>query len=215
MMSTIDGFIAAFGRGWSLVHNEVRASGRRASVVPSGIMFLILAVTAGPARAGTSEGTLITNVAVATYAASDFTPYTVSFSSTATVLVANPSLSISKVANPTIECAGGTITFCIYVKNNSAYTSAFNVYVTDKIPTNISYVAGQSWWAGSSAGATILFGYGHVGIPDTFMWNSGGANPDSFLNGFTSNDSYSLRWIISPLGPNGRSAMVCWKGVIL
>ena len=169
-------------------------------------------LAASRAGAMTAEGTLITNVACGTFTdIASTASFAVSFCATATVLVVNPAVAISKTASPTMDCSGGTITFCIYVRNNSAYTSAFNVYLEDVIPQNMRYSAGQTYWAGATAGSTILFGYGSSSFPYTFLWNGFGAQPDSLIDGQTPN--YAVRWIISPIGP-GKSAMVCWKAVI-
>ena len=158
------------------------------------------------AVAGTAEGTLITNVACATYGAvQPNCDFVVSYCVTASVLVANPLIAANKSSNPTIECSGGTITFCIYVRNNSAYTSAFNILVSDILPQNISYInGGQANWAGGTAGAAITIGSGSF-IPFTTAWVEAPAAQTS---------NYYLRWNISIMGP-GKSALVCWKGNIL
>lgn len=209
--------MAGFGRHRSLRNSEARASERHASVASSGFMTigaavagLVLALSPGVSRAATAEGTLITNVACETYAAVDGYQFTASYCVTATVLVANPSVQCNKNATPSIECSGGTITFCIYAFNSSAFTSAFNVTLRDRMPDNMSYVTGQTLWPGNTAGATITQGWGSEPFPGPiFIWGS--EPPAGVVSG---SGYYYLRWVINMLGPR-QSALICYKTRIL
>jgi len=159
---------------------------------------------------GVADGTLITNVACATYGTVGgpmSCELSATYCVTATVLVANPNIQVSKTASPTADCSGATVTFCIWVSNVSAMCSAFNVEVEDRISTSIAYVVGQANWVLGTAGATLTLGYGNTFGAGTYYWNVG--EP---VAGQTA--TYAVRWIVSMIGP-GKSAMLCWKGQIL
>jgi len=204
-MNIIDGFIR------SLMNGEAREPGRHASAASAGIMILLL-LGAGSVRAATADGTLITNVACMTYGSiMSNCNFTATYCVTATVLVVNPNIQINKSASPSIECSGSTVTFCIWVANASAYTSAFNVHVIDIIPGSsgvMAYQQGQNNWITGTAGATVTLGYG-MQPP----WNA-------FLNRYWAecpqgqSGPYGIRWIVSLIGP-GKSALLCWKASIL
>ncbi len=170
-------------------------------------------MAARAANAATADGVLITNVACGTYGSvTADCNFTASYCVTATVLVVNPNIQINKSVSPSMECAGSTVTFCIWVANASAYTSAFNVHVEDIIPGAsgvMAYVQGQSNWVTGTAGGAVTLGYG--GRPPwnfslTQWWNAempaGQTGP------------YAIRWVVSVIGP-GKSAMLCWKASIL
>lgn len=166
-----------------------------------------MVVWGGVACGSTADGTLITNVACATYGtAAPSCNLSASYCVTVTVLVTNPNIQINKAANPTVDCSGATVTFCIWVANTSVWCSAFQVMVEDRIPTSISYVTGQTNWVLGTAGAVLTQGYGNTGALPTYYWS---AEP---FAGQTA--TYAVRWIVSMIGP-GKSAMLCWKGQIL
>ena len=162
------------------------------------------------AMAATAEGTLITNVACATFSATDQTPFAASYCSTALIFIVAPSVQVNKRANPSIECSGGTVTFCMYAYNNSNWTSAFNVVLNDRMPGGVSYITGQNLWAGGTAGATITQGWGGEGLPsNAYLWGS-----EPVLGAVTSGNYYYLRWVINMLGPR-QSAMICYRVQLL
>lgn len=91
----------------------------------------------------TVDGTIVTNVASVTYSTT-FVPqvgsgYSVSYASTALVLVQDPCIDLKKFANPTEQAPGQVVTFTIWVVNCSKSASAFDVWVADKLPANTSY----------------------------------------------------------------------------
>lgn len=181
-------------------------------------MALAVFAMANPAKATTADGTLITNVATATYGSwamgSPYPPlvgpYEVSYGVTQTVLVATPTIALQKTAAPSIECSGGTVTFCIWAVNTSTLTSAFNVVLQDRLPDYVAYLTGQTQWPGGTAGGAINGGWGSGSFPITYNW--GGAEP---VNGAVqSGGSYYLRWVVNMIGPN-KSTLVCYRVQIL
>lgn len=190
-----------------LRNSGARKPGRHASAAPGGIIGLLMVMWGGMAMGAATDGTLITNVACATFGtAADSCNLSASYCVTVTVLVTNPNIQISKAASPSLECSGATVTFCIWVANTSAMCSAFVVHVIDNIPNSMSYVSGQSTWVAGTAGATLTQGYGNIGAFPTLVWTG---EPST---GQTA--PYAVRWIVSMIGP-GKSAMLCWKGQIL
>jgi len=104
------------------------------------------------ACAATSDGTLITNVASATFNTASLSPYAVSYCATATVIIQNPCVTLIKTPDVTVQAAGGTVTYTLWVVNCSPVTSAFNITVTDKLPDNVKYDASQAQWNGNGGG---------------------------------------------------------------
>ena len=176
----------------------------------------VLAI-AHTAQATTADGTLITNVACATFGTVATAGWPgsgqtleVSYCATQTVLVATPSIALQKTAAPSIECSGGTITFCIWAVNTSSLTSAFDVVLVDRLPDNVAYLTGQNQWATGTAGGTITYGYGAGGALPTYTWG----NTEPANGGVQSGSLYYLRWVVNMIGPL-KSAMVCYKVQIL
>ena len=183
----------------------------------------LLLVLGARGYAGTVEGTIITNISCATFRSVQDTFYTTTWCSTATVLVVAPSVQIRKVGFPAMECPGATVTFCIYVLNDSDYTSAFNVVLNDELPDLLAYLRGQDQWAGNTPGATITQGYRMPGgfspycwpgIPAAFCDDEAPANSSGEPKDGQAGPGLRVRWRINMLGPN-QSAMVCYKAVIL
>ena len=181
------------------------------------ILALLLAV-AGRANAMTSEGTLLTNLATASYWSADGSKYLLTYSSTANVLVMNPMVHLRKVATPSMQCSGGTVTFCIYAINTSLMSSAFNVTIEDIMPgfgaDGFAYVAGgRSEW--NPQGAAVIYGYRPTNFGANNWWvgtfagdPEGDGEPAAWTPG-----PYYIRWSVSVLGPN-RSMMVCFKATV-
>lgn len=166
----------------------------------------------GSAGAMVSEGTLLTNQACASFRAADNTVMeAVTYCATQNVIVFNPSLALRKTSAPTMQCSGGTVTFCIYVINTSTGSSAFNIIVEDIMPGDgagmgmafVGRVAGDNWNPG---GATIVNGYRTTDVIPIRVWN---ADPAIGTVG-----TYYLRWAVSMVGP-GRSMAVCFKATVL
>jgi len=189
-----------------------------ASGASSALIGLLMVGLSGRGLGATAEGTLITNVASATYASAQAAAYGVSFATTAFVMVVNPAIAVQKTSAPTVACSGSTVTFCIWATNTSAMTSAFNVVVSDRMPDVFGYVlGGQSLWATGTAGATVTPGFSNVqGIPQIYCWPTT-VNPMCNASGEPLNGQggpYYIRWAISVIGP-GKSAMACFKAYVL
>lgn len=174
----------------------------------------------GAAQAMTSEGTLITNVATASYWSSDGAKFAPTYGVTATVLVMNPSVHLRKVASPSMQCSGGTVTFCIYVINVSAMSSSFNITIEDVLPGDGTgnagfaylYPGGRSEW--NPQAATVTYGYRGTNFGANNNWPGYVSDPE--LDGEPANGTsgpYYIRWNISVLGP-ARSMMVCFKATV-
>lgn len=159
-------------------------------------------VMAGVARGATSDGVVITNTACATFAGLSGLGWSVSYCVTRPVLVQNPCITLTKVANPTAQAAGGTVTFTLWVVNCSATASAFNVSVTDRLPDNAGFDAARGEWGGISAG-TWARQHGSNGT----TWVAG-----SPTAGQTT--PWYLRFVLDQLGPN-RSAFAAFSVTVL
>jgi len=106
------------------------------------------------AWAATTDGTLITNAACGSFQSASGMPFWISYCATATVIVSNPCVSLTKRANPTVQSSGGTVTFDLAAINCSCTTSSFNIVITDRLPDNMAYVGGTTGlapWYGDAA----------------------------------------------------------------
>lgn len=156
-----------------------------------------LAMT-GTAKATTSDGAIVTNVASATFNAVYPGAFAVSYCATATVLVANPCINLRKEVTPSVQGAGGTLTFRLWVINCSPYASAFNVSIVDKLPDNVDFetdMVGAGSWSPSGLGVWTQY----RSLNGT-AWQAG-APPVGQTT------PYYLRYILSLLGP-AKSAYV-------
>jgi len=151
---------------------------------------------AGQARATTSDGAIVTNVACATFSAVYPGAFAVSYCATATVLVANPCINLRKEVTPSVQAAGGTLTFRLWVINCSPYASAFNVSIIDKLPDNVGFNTDMTTgnWAN---GPGVWTQYEST---NGTAW-AAGAPPVGQTT------PYYLRYILSVLGP-AKSAYV-------
>ncbi len=187
----------------------------------AGALVILTFGAVGRAVAATSEGSLLTNMATASYLSVQLTDYETTYGTSAYVLVVVPSVQIRKVATPTAECPGATVTFCIWISNASDYTSAFNVIVDDWVPDIFEYVVGQDQWAGNTAGATMTPGYSIADFLIVYCWPGavsakcpdGGPSSGLPLGGQVGSP-LRVRWAINMIGP-GQSAMACFKARIL
>jgi hypothetical protein len=110
---------------------EVRGGvsmGRRLLVALAAVGLLV--ITGKEAKAMTTDGTLITNVACATYMGASGGGFSVSYCATATTRVDNPCIALQKQANPTVQSSGGT----------------------DRLPDNVAFGASIPGWNGGTGG---------------------------------------------------------------
>jgi len=169
------------------------------------VVVCLLGLGAGRVRATTADGTMITNVATATFATPSLAgPYAVSYNASAYVMVQNPCVAIRKDPNVTTQSAGGTVTYTLWVVNCSPVTSAFNITITDKLPDNVTYDQPRGNWNGGSGGTWTSW---ESATGATNAWvqatpPSGQATP------------YYLRFLLDQLGP-AKSAMIAYSVVVL
>lgn len=173
---------------------------------------LVVAMVAGvsllgvgrEACAATADGTLITNVASATFNTASLSPYAVSYNATATVIIQNPCVTLIKTPDVTIQAAGGKVTYTLWVVNCSPVTSAFNITVTDKLPDNVAYDGPQGQWNGLGGGIwqRTSSSTGGSGTYGTGLPPAGQVTP------------YYLRFAIGALGPL-QSAFIAYSVAIL
>jgi uncharacterized repeat protein (TIGR01451 family) len=130
-------------------------------------------------------------VACAPYAAASGAGFAVSYCATAILNIQNPCLALQKVANPTAQASGGTVTYTIWVVNCSCTSSAFNINVTDRLPDNVMAGAPAlvTYWNGNSGG----------------NWSvASGSNNTTWASGAPvagQNVPYYLRFVLDQLGP--------------
>jgi len=169
------------------------------------ISVSLLALASGRAAASTSDGSLITNIASATYqvvsgGAVVVAGYNVSYAATRTVLIQDPCLLLQKTATPTQQSPGALVTFSICIVNCSLTGSAFGVTITDRLPTNMGYSTPSyaSWgglWVNSSS-------------PDQVTWTAG--EPPVGQNA-----PFYMRWVLPGVLGIGRSACISYQASVL
>ena len=167
-----------------------------------GVGVGLLGLVGGGANAATADGTLITNVACATFSTASNAGYAVSYCATATVIVQNPCVTLIKTPDLTIQAAGGTVTYTIWVVNCSPVGSAFNITVTDKLPDNVAWDAPRGSWAGLSGGT---------------WFPSNASNGTTWVNGSPlagQTTPYYLRFVLTQLGPS-KSAFQTFSVTVL
>jgi uncharacterized repeat protein (TIGR01451 family) len=155
------------------------------------VAFAFLLLAGGAARCATTDGTMITNVASASFQTSGSFRVIVSYAVSAYVLVQNPAIQLVKTSSVTMQASGGDVVFRICVRNTSAAVSSFNVTLTDQLPSNMTYVnpsfanwvVGTGTWTAASAPA--------IGGPWTNGEPGNGQVPP-----------YFMKWTLSVLGPN-------------
>lgn len=169
------------------------------------VVGLVLAGSRGQAM--TTDGSLLTNLASGTYQITSGAAQTISYGASAMVIVMTPATVIGKVASPTLQTSGGTVTFCINFVNQSGWASALNIVVTDVVPDNMKYLNGP-WtsWA-TTAGANLYMAWATSAAPAT--WNVGEPN-----TGQTSPvGTLFLRWTVDVTGPK-QSGQICYKATV-
>ncbi len=163
-----------------------------------------LALPPGVSAAPTADGTLITNVACATFQAAGGQGFAVSYCVTAIVRVDSPCIALQKIANPTVQSSGGTVTFSIYVVNCSCTNSAFNIMVTDRLPDNMSY-------SGNYAGIAL-------GFPGTWTPYQSSVNTGTGWSGVAlavgQGAPYYMRYILDFISPC-KSALVTFTANVI
>ncbi len=184
--------------------NELGGTARRAAGFAA--LALIMGLAA-PAAATTADGVIITNFASCTqyeYNAS-VVGYPIDYSATAALIVATPQVLFQKDATPTVQASSGTVTYCITFSNSSAWQSAMNVVVEDKIPNGMNYLTGslvpapEGWVSG---GGSVTASWSSNGGA---AWNAGGP---------ASTGNYWLRFTIDFISPS-ESGYVCYRATIL
>jgi len=173
-------------------------------------MLLVLAasvLTARGAWAATADGVLITNHASATYKMTSGTGQVISYGATVTVMVATPAVMLKKVAGPTMQASGGTVTFCISFSNSGGLASAFDVTITDAMPDNMRFAAGTGNASWDPAGGVVYWAWSTNGgagwtMGGTAMPTNGQATP------------LLLRWQVDVLSPRA-SGFVCYTASVL
>ena len=162
-------------------------------------------VAGGRGEATTFDGTLLSNVACASYFSPTGFQYYVSYCATATVVVVNPCLQLAKFGTPTVASSGGTVTWQIYVKNCSPTTSAYNVVMYDVVPDNMAYV-------GSSLTTNIFGGFPAPTVKASYSLD-GGLN---WLAGEAPGGVTALlRWGVTPMLAPNVSAMITFRATVL
>jgi uncharacterized repeat protein (TIGR01451 family) len=153
-----------------------------------------------PVRAATADGTLITNVASASYRNTGGVYTPISYGATVTVIVATPSVMLRKVASPTLQASGGTVTFCISYSNSGGLASAFDVTITDAMPDNMKFAVGAgNWDTGTSDGLGTVTG----------TWSTNGTTWGAGLPPNAQGGPVLLRWTIDVLSPKA-SGYACY-----
>jgi len=137
----------------------------------------------------TANGTLITNVASGSFQSASGTLWRISYAVTAWVMVQNPAISVWKMVTPSVQAAGGYVTFRVCAKNTSDTTSAFNVTLTDRLPDGMVYQGGYSEWA--TAGNAIVESW----------WNTATVSGTAGMPGVGQGLPLYLRWTFPTLGP--------------
>jgi hypothetical protein len=172
------------------------------------------------AGATTVDGTMVTNVACATYNSISGIRYNVSYCATATFMVISPCVDMWKWVDDgaawhewpaagsgtwiPMQASGCDVTYAIGIWECSDWTSSFNFTITDQVPIN-------------SAFATDVDEFnGNMGVNWTHSFNYNGAPPwnNGTPNGGQGGPLY-LRWVLR--GPFGldRSAYVRYAVRIL
>ena len=161
-----------------------------------------------PARAPalTMCGAMLTNTVSATFGSNPTgtVPFTVSYNSSTSVIINCPAITVNKTATPTLQTAGQTVVFRVWVANTSPWFSAFNVAVIDRLPDNME-------WAGVATGY-----WTNMPAP---VWTEGSsavyAGPYAVAPPTSGQDyPYFMRWTLNILGP-GKSGFVEFQARIL
>ncbi len=112
---------------------------------------------------GNQNGTVLANTASLTYTDTDSGLTTISDLTPENVTVLEPELDIQKAADDTTPAYSQTLTYTLTVSHLATSTaSAFDIVVTDTIPSGLTYVSGSisapaGWTANASAAPTLTW----------------------------------------------------------
>ena len=167
--------------------------------------LLIALLASGSASALSICGSMLTNTISVTFGSNPAgsVPFTVSYNSSASVLINCPVITVSKTATPTLQTAGQTVVFRVWVANTSPWFSAFNVAVIDRLPDNMEWAGvATTYWTNMPApvwaeGSSATYPGPYAGSP-----LSGQDYP------------YYMRWTLDLLGP-GKSGFLEFQARIL
>ena len=168
---------------------------------------LLIALALAPrAQAVTMCGSLLTNTVSATFGSNTAgsVQFLVSYNSSANVLINCPVITVSKIATPTLQTAGQTVVFRVWVSNTSPWFSAFNVAVIDRLPDNMEWAGvATNYWTNMPAPVWT------EGSSATSVGPYAGAAPASGQD-----YPYYMRWTLDLLGP-GKSGFLEFQARIL
>jgi uncharacterized repeat protein (TIGR01451 family) len=168
--------------------------------------LLIALAVAGQAHAVTMCGAMLTNTVSATFGSNTAgsVPFTVSYNSSTSVMINCPVITVAKTATPTLQTAGQTVVFRVWVANTSPWFSAFNVAVIDRLPDNMEWAGvATSYWTNMPAPVWT------EGSSATYPGPYAGAAPASGQD-----YPYYMRWTVNIIGP-GKSGFVEFQARIL
>ena len=171
--------------------SSARAGWARLATVAVAALLISLFMS-GRASALTMCGSLLTNSVSVTFGSNPAGSvlFNVSYNSSATVLINCPAIIVNKIATPTLQTAGQTVVFRVWVSNTSPYFSAFNVAVIDRLPDNME-------WAG-----VVTAYWTNMPAP---VWTEGSAaaypGPYGGTPASGQDFPYYMRWTLNQLGP--------------
>jgi len=174
---------------------------------------LLLGTSKG-ASAMTTDGTLVTNIASATFGSVSGMPFTVSYCSTANFIVVSPCVAMWKSTVPwspsgvdleypvgsgdwwPVQSSGCLVTYEVGIWDCNDWSSAFNVTLTDKLPDNTAFVQDLSDFNGNTPYNWIYNSYSFG------AWNNNAPMPAG-----QTGPAY-MRWVLRVFGLKWRSAYV-------
>lgn len=162
----------------------------------------LLTLGRGALAASATDGTLITNVASASYQSAAGLQFWVTYNATQWVLVSNPCVALTKRATPTQQSSGGVVTFELCVINCSSSASSFNINVYDRLPD----------WMGTIE-ATVFSQW--PASPVWTPWNNS-AYAGAYNAGLPASQAapWYLRFNLTMLGI-GQSSCMTWRASVL
>ena len=170
------------------------------------------------AWAMTADGTMVTNIASATFGSVSAVSYEVSYCSTSTFIVVSPCVAMWKEVTPDpsgvwlenpvgsgdwwpVQSSGCTVTYLVGIWDCNDWSSAFNVTLTDKLPDNTAFVTNIDDFNGGTP-------YGWIYSYKAAAWNNGNMP-------FGQTGPAYLRWVLRVFGLGWRSAYVRYAVKVL